>query len=179
MAVIFFRVNVGMGAFAGAVLLPMVGAANHKDAIKQMPWNVILLVSGVTVLIALLERFQGIELFTAMLARVSNRDTVTGVVGFVTAFISVYSSTSGVVLPAFLPTIPGLIERLGGGDPMAIASSMNVSSHLVDVSPVSTIGALCLAAIPATENVRAVFNKLLGWGLSMTVVGALASYLLF
>jgi di/tricarboxylate transporter len=178
-AVIFFRVNVGMGAFAGAVLLPMVGAANHKDAIKQMPWNVILLVSGVTVLIALLERFQGIELFTAMLARVSNRDTVTGVVGFVTAFISVYSSTSGVVLPAFLPTIPGLIERLGGGDPMAIASSMNVSSHLVDVSPVSTIGALCLAAIPATENVRAVFNRLLAWGLSMTVVGALASYLLF
>jgi Na+/H+ antiporter NhaD/arsenite permease-like protein len=178
-AVIVFGVNVGMGAFAGAVLLPMLGAANHKDAIRQMPWSVIMLVSGVTVLIALLERFQGIDLFTAMLAQISNKDTVTGVVGFVTAFISVYSSTSGVVLPAFIPTIPGLIERLGGGDPMAIASSMNVSSHLVDVSPVSTIGALCLAAMPASENVRGVFNKLLAWGLSMTLVGAVASYLMF
>ena len=178
-AVIFFKVNVGMGAFAGAILLPMFGAAGHKDAIKEMPWSVIVLVSGVTVLIALLERFQGIELFTAMLARVSSQDTVTGVVGFVTAFISVYSSTSGVVLPAFLPTIPGLVERLGGGDPMAIASAMNVSSHLVDVSPVSTIGALCLAAIPASQNVRSAFTQLLAWGLSMTVVGALASYLLF
>ena len=56
---------------------------------------------------------------------------------------------------------------------------MNVSSHLVDVSPVSTIGALCLAAIPASENVRPVFNRLLAWGMSMTLVGALASYLLF
>ena len=62
---------------------------------------------------------------------------------------------------------------------MAIASAMNVSSHLVDVSPVSTIGALCLAAIPASQNVRSAFTQLLAWGLSMTVVGALASYLLF
>ena len=178
-AVIFFGVNVGMGAFAGAVLLAAAGMADHKEAIKRMPWNVIVMVSGVTVLIALLERFHGLDLFTSFLARFATADTVTGVVGFLTAFISVYSSTSGVVLPAFLPTIPGLIERLGGGDPVAIASSMNVSSHLVDVSPLSTIGALCLAAVPASENVRSVFNKLMVWGLSMTVVGAVASYLLF
>lgn len=178
-AVIGFGVNVGMMAFAGAVILAAVGAADHKDAIKRMPWSVIVMVTGVTVLISLLERLQGIDLFTSLLTRVSNQETITGVVGFLTAFISVYSSTSGVVLPAFLPTIPGLIERLGGGDPVAIASSMNVSSHLVDVSPVSTIGALCLAAIPASENVRPVFNKLLAWGLSMTVIGATASYLLF
>ena len=69
-------------------------------------------------------------------------------VAFVTGLVSVYSSTSGVVLPAFLPTVPGLVERLGGGDPMAIASSMVVGGHLVDLSPLSTIGALCIAALP-------------------------------
>ena len=107
-AVIFFRVNVGMGAFAGAVLLPIAARGGPQGRHQRNAVGRHLLVSGVTVLIALLERFQGIELFTAMLARVSNRETVTGIVGFVTAFISVYSSTSGVVLPAFLPTIPGL-----------------------------------------------------------------------
>ena len=40
-----------------------------------------------------------------------------------------------------------------GGDALAIASSMNVGSHLVDLSPVSTIGALCLASAPASETV--------------------------
>src|SRR5919106_6646468 len=46
--VLFFGVNVGMGAFAGAVILGALGAADHKDAIKRMPWSVIVMMSGVT-----------------------------------------------------------------------------------------------------------------------------------
>jgi di/tricarboxylate transporter len=177
--VLFFSVNVGMGAFAGAVILAAVGAADHKEAIKRMPWSVIVMMSGVTVLIALMEDTGGLDLFTAALARLATPGTITGVIAFVTGLISVYSSTSGVVLPAFLPTIPGLIERLGGGDPLAIAASMNIGAHLVDLSPLSTTGALCIAAIASGENVRGVFNKLLVWGLSMTVVGGVLCYVFF
>ena len=177
--VLFFGVNVGMGAFAGAVILGAVGAADHKDAIKRMPWSVIVMMSGVTVLIALMEDTGGLDLFTAALARLATPGTITGVIAFVTGLISVYSSTSGVVLPAFLPTIPGLIERLGGGDPLAIAASMNIGAHLVDLSPLSTTGALCIAAVASGENVRSVFNKLLVWGLSMTIVGGVFCYIFF
>jgi hypothetical protein len=57
---------------------------------------------------------------------------------------------------------------------------MVVGGHLVDVSPLSTIGALCIAALVAgTEDPRALFNKLLAWGLSMAVVGAVLSYVFF
>ena len=177
--VLFFGVNVGMGAFAGAVILAVLGAADHKDAIKRMPWSVIVMMSGVTVLIALMEDTGGLDLFTAALARLATPGTITGVIAFVTGLISVYSSTSGVVLPAFLPTIPGLIERLGGGDPLAIAASMNIGAHLVDLSPLSTTGALCIAAVASGENVRSVFNKLLVWGLSMTIVGGVFCYIFF
>ena len=177
--VLFFGVNVGMGAFAGAVILAVLGAADHKDAIKRMPWSVIVMMSGVTVLIALMEDTGGLDLFTAALARLATPGTITGVIAFVTGLISVYSSTSGVVLPAFLPTIPGLIERLGGGDPLAIAASMNIGAHLVDLSPLSTTGALCIAAIASGESVRSVFNKLLVWGLSMTIVGGVFCYIFF
>ena len=177
--VLFFGVNVGMGAFAGAVILAVLGAADHKDAIKRMPWSVIVMMSGVTVLIALMEDTGGLDLFTAALARLATPGTITGVIAFVTGLISVYSSTSGVVLPAFLPTIPGLIERLGGGDPLAIAASMNIGAHLVDLSPLSTTGALCIAAVASGESVRSVFNKLLVWGLSMTIVGGVFCYIFF
>jgi di/tricarboxylate transporter len=177
--VLFFGVNVGMGAFACAALLAAVGAAEHKEAVKKMPWSVIVMVSGVTVLIALMEKTGGLDLFTAALARLATPGTITGVIAFVTGLISVYSSTSGVVLPAFLPTIPGLIERLGGGDPLAIAASMNIGAHLVDLSPLSTTGALCIAAITSGESIRSVFNKLLIWGLSMTIVGAVLCYIFF
>ena len=131
-----------------------------------------------TVLIALLEKTGGLDLFTDLLARTSTAESVTGMVAFITGLISVYSSTSGVVLPAFLPTVPGLAERLGA-DALAIASSMNVGSHLVDLSPVSTIGALCLASAPPTEDGRVLFNRLLVWGMSMTIVGGVACYLFF
>ena len=178
-AVIFFQADVGMGAFACAVLLALFRAADHQESVRRMPWAVIMMVSGVTVLISLLSKTQGLDLFVALLASLTSAGTATLVSAFITGLISVYSSTSAVVLPAFLPTIPGLVETLGGGDAFAIASSMNVGAHLVDVSPLSTTGALCLAGVSSTEDVRPLFNRLLAWGLSMTVVGSVTCYLLF
>ena len=178
-SVILFDVHVGLGAFACAILLAVLKAGDEMEAVKIMPWRVIMMVCGVTVLISVLDRTGGLDLFTELLAGVSTASTVTGIVAFSTGFISMYSSTSGVVLPAFLPTVPGLAHQLGGVEPLAIASSMNIGGHLVDVSPLSTLGALCMAAAPVGEDSRKLFNKLMVWGLSMTVVGGMVCYLLF
>jgi hypothetical protein len=118
------------------------------------------------------------DLLVSLVAKIASAGTVTGVIAFLTGIVSVYSSTSGVVLPAFLPMVPGLAAALPGASPIAIATSMNVGGHLVDVSPLSTIGALCLAGTPADDS-RALFNKLLAWGLSMAVVAALLCYVIF
>ena len=64
--------------------------------------------------------------------------------------------------------LPELVEKLGS-NPLAIASSINMGAHLMDISPVSTIGALCLASALLTEDGRILFNKLLAWGLPMPV----------
>jgi hypothetical protein len=136
------------------------------------------MVCGVTVLISILEKAQGIDLLVSLVARFATAGTVTAVVAFLTGIVSVYSSTSGVVLPAFLPMVPGLATQLGVANPIAIAAAMNVGGHLVDVSPLSTIGALCIAGATPEES-RPLFNKLLAWGLAMTVVGAAFCYLAF
>lgn len=178
LSVVFARINVGMGAFLGAVILVLSRAADDVEAIKRMPWRVIVMVCGVTVLIALVERAQGIDLLVSMVTAIASANTVTFVIALLTGIVSVYSSTSGVVLPAFLPMVPGLADALPGASALAIASSMNIGGHLVDVSPLSTIGALCLAGAPPEES-RALFNKLLAWGLSMSVVGASLCYVIF
>ena len=54
-----------------------------------------------------------------------------------------------------------------------------IGAHLVDVSPLSTLGALCLASAPAAEDRAALYRKLLSWGLSMSVVGAVYCYVVF
>jgi Na+/H+ antiporter NhaD/arsenite permease-like protein len=177
-SVILAKVNVGMAAFAGAVVLVLSRSADDGEAIKRMPWRVIVMVCGVTVLISLVERAQGIDLLVSLVAKTASANTVTGVVALFTAIVSVYSSTSGVVLPAFLPMVPGLAAALPGASPIGIATSMNIGGHLVDVSPLSTIGALCLTGVAGDES-RVLFNKLLAWGLSMAVVSAVLCYVAF
>ena len=178
-SVVLFDVNVGMAALAGAVILTLARAADEKQAIKAMPWDVIVLVCGVSTLVAMLERTGGLDLFAGFLSRLATPGTATAVAAFFSGLISIYSSTSGVVLPALLPTIPGIIERIGGSTPAALMYSMNVGGHLVDVSPLSTLGALCLAAAPPGTDTRRLFNQLLAWGLSMTVVAAAVSWVFF
>jgi len=178
LSVIAFKANVGLAAFLAAVLLVATGAADDAEAIKLMPWRVIVMVCGVTVLIALVERFQGLDLMVSLVARISSPATVTFIVALLTGIVSVYSSTSGVVLPAFLPLVPGLAAQLPGASAVGIAMSMNIGGHLVDVSPLSTIGALCIASAGATDT-RKLFNQLLAWGLSMALVGAVFCYVLF
>jgi Na+/H+ antiporter NhaD/arsenite permease-like protein len=176
---VLLHVDVGMGAFVAAAILSLARAADEEQAIRSMPWGVILMVSGVTVLVEVLAKTGGLDLFTQLLARLSGPDYVTGMIAFVTGVISVYSSSSGVVLPTFLPTIPGLVEKLGGGNPLMIAYSINVGSHLVDVSPLSTLGALCLAVAAPQEDRAALFRKLMIWGWSMALVGAVVCQLFF
>jgi di/tricarboxylate transporter len=178
-SVIGFKLDVTVGAFLGAAILSLTRTADEEKAVKTIPWNTILMVTGVTVLIAILEKSGGMDLFTSLLARLSTQTSVTGVIAFVTGLVSVYSSSTGVVLPAFLPVIPGLIEKLGGGDPLAIAYSINVGAHLVDVSPLSTLGALCIANAAESENRTVLFNWMLAWGLSMAFAGAVVCFVLF
>ena len=178
-SVIFLKFNVGMAAFAGAVILTFARAADETTAVKAMPWGVIMMVCGVTLLVSIVEKNGGMALFSGFLARLATPVTVTAVAAFFSGLISIYSSTIGVVLPALLPTVPGLIAKIGGGNPLAIVSSMIVGGHLVDVSPLSTLGALCLAAAPPGTNERKLFTQLLVWGCSMTVVAAVVCWLFF
>lgn len=178
LAVVVLKVNLGLAAFAAAAVLVLARTADDAAMVKAVPWSVLVMVCGVSVLIGVLEGTGGMALFTDLLARVASPASVNGVIAFITGTISTYSSTSGVVYPTFLPSVPGLVQRLGGGDPLQIALSINVGAALVDVSPLSTLGALCIAALPTGQEPAKLFRSLLLWGLSMTVLGALFCQLL-
>jgi di/tricarboxylate transporter len=171
--------HVGMMGLIIASALILLRTVDESKAIQRMPWGVILMVTGVTVLIRLLQEAEGLALITTFIASVSTPGTVEAVVAFGTGVVSVYSSTSGVVLPAFLPMVPELAQRLGGIDPLKIAWSMNVGSSLVDLSSLSTVGALYIAGAAPGTDVRKLFNELLAWGMSMSLVGALLCWILF
>jgi di/tricarboxylate transporter len=173
------ELNVGMAALIVALGLILFRLGDEQVAMRSMPWSVMIMVCGVTVLTALLEQTGGVKRMSELVAGISNSRSVTGIIAFVAGLVSVYSSTSGVVLPAFLPMTPDLVDKLPGSDALAIASSINVGGHLVDVSPLSTIGALCVASASAAIDRRRLFNGVLAWGLSMSLVGAVFCYVFF
>ena len=177
--VVFFKLDVGMAAFTGFILLTLLRVGDQDRAIKDVPWGTIVMVCGVTVLINLMQKTSGMDIFTGFIARFSTPGTIIPLLAGTIGLISAYSSTSAVVLPAFLPTVPLLAAKLGIMSTAAIAMTMNIGGHLVDVSPLSTIGALCVASLPAGYDSKRLFNQLLAWGLSMTVVGALICWFLF
>ena len=153
-------------------------AADDREAIKRMPWNVIVMVCGVTVLIALLEKAQGIDLI--MLAAGQAVDAATR------------SRRGRVPDRRHLRLQQHVRRRAAGvsadGADAGAAAGRRESGGDRDVDErrrasrrrfaASTIGALCIASVTGDES-RRLFNQLLAWGLSMTVVGALLCYLVF
>jgi di/tricarboxylate transporter len=177
LAVLFGRVPLGPSGFAAALVILLPGWAAWREAFRAMPWKVILLVTSISTAVGLLERAGGLAWFQDLLTRYSDSHSIHAVIAFLTGVISAYSSTSGVVLPAFLPMAPGIAARLPGTDPVALSISIIVGSALVDVSPLSTIGALAIAATPK-ESSDGLFRKLLLWGFAMAFAGAAYCWML-
>ena len=170
--------NVGSISFVLSIVLMLTGYGDSKAAVKVMPWSVIMMVCGVSVLIDVMDKAGGLNFLVEVMASVAGPTTICFWSAFVPAVISAYSSSSGVVMPMFLPMTPGLVE-LTGGDPIAIISAIDVGSHLVDTSPLSTLGALCIASAGEEEDKGVLFRKLLIWGLSMSIVSGIVCYVFF
>src|SRR5690606_13086669 len=81
-AVVGFGADVGMVALLLASVLVLLGTVEESKAVQRMPWGVILMVTGVTVLIALLRETEGLALITGAIAAVSSPATIEAVVAF-------------------------------------------------------------------------------------------------
>jgi Na+/H+ antiporter NhaD/arsenite permease-like protein len=176
-SVIGFHIPISIGAFVIAAVLLFFEMMDGEEVIKQLPWDAIMLVTGISVLIGVLEKAGGMDLATTLIASYSSPDIINGMLAFITGVLSAYSSSSGVVMPAFIPLIPGIIEKMGQGDIYEMLVAVAVGSHMVDVSPLSTLGALCIACVANHDERAKVFRSLLIWGMSMAVVGAILSWL--
>jgi Na+/H+ antiporter NhaD/arsenite permease-like protein len=168
--------DIGLTAFAGAVLLLFLRAAGEKDAVQAVPWGTILLVCGVTVLVKVAEHAGGIDLLAQQLARLMDERTAAPVMALTGGTLSLVSSASGVVLPTLIPTVPGLVAETGG-DSTRIISAIVMGAHMVTNSPISTLGALAVASTGFGVDRTRLFNQLFLVGLLGLVYAAVIVYL--
>lgn len=176
LGVMVFDVPPVAGAFVLAALLALLRLGDLEQSMRQLPWSVVMLIGGISILMGLLERLGSLELLTSLLARYSSPDAVNALLALLSGLASVGSSSSGVVMPLMVPLAPELLEKLGGGDLVRAVIAIDFGSHMVDVSPLSTLGALCMAGLPEGADRSRLFRQMLLWGLSMALVGALLAF---
>lgn len=148
-----FKMNIGLLSIFISIILILLKVGTEKEALGSVPWNTILLISGMGILMSLIVKLGGIKLLADILSLFMNEKTVAGILALSSGILSLFSSTSGVVMPTMIPTIPRIIEILGiaGVVPSALLLSAVINgSSPSGMSPLSTGGAFVMATL--SEN---------------------------
>lgn len=155
---LFFLWNVGFTGFLVGSILIVLGCADEKKAISAIPWNVILMVLGVGILMNVITISGGIDIMVAALEKVMNKTIAAMVMGVVAGIMSFFSSGLGVVFPTLIPTAAGLSGGLGVSA-IELVSVIVIGGTVAGFTPVSTTGALIMAGVSQQKDAEEKFPQ--------------------
>jgi di/tricarboxylate transporter len=166
-----FDKNIGFVAITAAVLIAMLSADRHKDAVKQIAWPTVLLVAGVSTYATILEEAGSPEFVGDWAAGLGVAAVGALVLCYVGGVVSAFASSTA-LLPVIIPIGLPLIADGGISAGMFVAA-LAVSSTIVDVSPFSTNGALMLANKPDTIDEQVFYKQILSYSVLVVIAGPL------
>ena len=155
---LFFSWNVGFTGFLVGSILIVLGCADEKKTISAIPWNVILMVLGVGILMNVITISGGIDIMVAALEKVMNKTIAAMVMGVVAGIMSFFSSGLGVVFPTLIPTAAGLSGGLGVSA-IELVSVIVIGGTVAGFTPVSTTGALIMAGVSQQKDAEEKFPQ--------------------
>lgn len=148
---LFFSWNVGLTGFLVGIVLVVLGDAQEKKAIAGIPWNVILMVMGVGILMNIISISGGIDIMVAGLEKVMGPHTAAMIMAIAAGIMSFFSSGLGVVFPTLIPTASGLASGLGVSA-VQLVTVIVIGGTVSGFTPISTTGALIMAGVAQQEN---------------------------
>ncbi len=178
--IIFGKFNPGgIGLIVGLVLVTL-KVADEKTVVKGIPWSTLLMISGVSLLINVMNFTGGTDMLANSLASAVGTNTVVPIVSVVAGVFSIIAVMSSVVLPTLTPMLPSLVAAAGGSPELVLAliTAILFSGYATAISPFSSGGAMYMAALSSDDQKKTysigTFLSLAG---IMLVVAALFSVL--
>ncbi|MBQ7665813.1 MAG: SLC13 family permease, partial [Synergistaceae bacterium] len=107
------KIDVGLVGIIFAVIALLMKLAPQKEAIAKIPWNTIIMIAGAGMLIAVAVKAGTINELSSWIGSNVSTPLVPIAFSIVGAFMSFFSSTTGVVTPALFPLIPALAASTG------------------------------------------------------------------
>lgn len=167
------KIDVGLVAIIFSVIALLLKLAPQKEVIAKIPWNTIIMICGVGMLIGVAIEAGTIDMLSTWAG--SNLPVWVVPIAFsiIGAIMSFFSSTLGVVCPALFPLVPALAAGTGI-NPMILFTCIVVGSQSSAISPFSSGGSLVLGSCPTEEERNAMFPRLLFLAVPASVLAATA-----
>ncbi|QKE82627.1 SLC13 family permease [Arthrobacter sp. NEB 688] len=170
---LLLKFDVGFTALGVAVVLTLAFPQSAKGAVDKIAWGTVLLVGGIVTYVSLLQDQGTVEWLGEQVAAVGAPLVAALLICLIGAVVSAFASTTG-ILGALIPlAVPFLLTGQVGAVGLVVA--LAISSSVVDISPFSTNGALCVANAEAKDR-DGVFRQLMRWGMGLVVVAPLVTW---
>jgi len=174
--VIGFDINIGFAAFIVGLILSILFPHKQDGVVKEMPWGVVFLITGIMTYVGVLELIGVMDYITNLISDMDNSVMASLAVSYVGGIVSAFASTTG-FLAAVIPMATPILQ-----DPsissLGVLSAVAASSSIVDLSPLSSVGALLLTNVQGIKE-RVFFKQLLVVALTFIVLGPGLAWLLF
>jgi Na+/H+ antiporter NhaD/arsenite permease-like protein len=168
--------DVGVASLIIATVLIVLDSGVQKPAVESMPWSAIILVTGIVTYVGMLEEMGALKELEAGIAGLGNSSVAALITSYVVAIVSAFASTTGtlgVISPVVVPIAMDPLLT-----PIGVVTAIAISSSVVDVSPMSTSGALLMASAEPKDE-RMFFRALLVWAIAMIAVVPLLVWFVF
>ena len=175
--VLAYKLDIGFVAISIGLFLSLLAPTLQKSAIGQVSWPEIMLITGVSTYVAVLEKMGTISFVGHSVAGLHSPLLAALLLCFIGAVVSAFASSTA-VLGSLIPLAVPFLQAGTGVNPIGFIGAMAVASTIVDVSPFSTNGAIVLATARAVDR-DAFFRRLMGYGAAVTVLAPLVVWLLF
>lgn len=154
------KMDIGLVASIFAVIALLMKLGDEKKVVAMVPWGTLIMICGVGMLISVAIKAGTITLLASWVGSSLPGFLVPIAMGVVSAIMSLFASTLGVVTPALFPTVPTIVASTGI-DPMVLFVCIVVGAQSSAISPFSSGGSLVLGACATDEGRAQLFPQLL------------------
>ena len=165
------KMDVGLVAIIFSAIALFLKLAPQKEVIAKVPWNTIIMICGVGMLINVAISAGTIDLLASWAGSSLPAWFIPIAFSLIGAVMSFFSSTVGVVCPALFPLVSSLAHT-AGIDPMILFTCIVIGAQSSAISPFSSGGSLIMGSCATEEERNTMFPKLLFQAVPISMISA-------
>lgn len=166
------KMDVGLISIIFSIIALLLKLADEKAVINKVPWNTLIMICGVGMLIQVAIKAGTINILAGWVGTNIPVVLIPMALVLIGGCMSFFSSTIGVVCPALFPIIPS-IAAATGLNPMLLFTAIIVGAQATSISPFSSGGSLILGSCTTEEERTEMFPSLLFKGVPLCLTMAI------